>query len=355
MNYLILRNDGIGDLVVTTDSIELIKKNDKNAKITLICSGRNYQYAKILKREKHIHNLINLDKVIGIKSFFLLIKKLRKIDFFQAYILKVDNKNLFISLLSRSKYINTLLPNKLSKLNNILIYKYPLLISKFLFYKYEIINTTKIKSSNTKTMMGSHISNLISNSLKTKNKGLNYIIPKSIDISQIKNKFNFLDKNRKKIILMHIDEKWLHLDESINHIISLIDTLKSKRIGNCLLVITNGVIFTKLNKLLIKHFSNDKATNGNDLSTDFDIKKNIYFLKKTNIEELMYLSKCSSLIIHMHGALTHISSIYKTPIIDIIPNNSKKYFYKWRPNFKNYIQIETKEMSKIKKLITNLI
>ena len=67
---------------------------------------------------------------------------------------------------------------------------------------------------------------------------------------------------------------------------------------------------------------------------DFNNKKYLFF-EKTNIEELMCLSKISSLIIHMHGALTHISSIYQTPIIDIIPNNSKEYFNKWRPNFKN--------------------
>ncbi len=355
MNYLIFRNDGIGDLIVSTDAIQRIRKNDKNAKITLICSRRNYQYAKILKREKYIHDLINLDKIDSIKSFFLLIKKLRKIGFFQAYILKVDSKNLLISLLSRTKYINTLLPNKLSKFNNRLTYKYPLLISRYLFYKYEIINTTKIKSSDTKTMMGSHISNLISNSLKSKNKSLNYIIPKSVNLSHIKNKFSFLNINTKKIILIHIDEKWHDHEGSMNHLISIIDILKNKSIGNYLLIITNGVLFTRINKSLIKYFSNDKTTNADNFSTDFDNKKNIYFLKKTNIEELMYLSKCSSLIIHMHGALTHISSIYQTPIIDIIPNNSKEYFNKWRPNFKKYIQIEIKEIGKIKKLISNLI
>ena len=40
--------------------------------------------------------------------------------------------------------------------------------------------------------MGSHISYKLIH-FKTKNKGLNYIIPKSIDISQIKNKFKFIN------------------------------------------------------------------------------------------------------------------------------------------------------------------
>ena len=84
MNYLIFRNDGIGDLIVSTDSIQRIRTNDKNAKITLICSRRNYQYAKILKREKYIHDLINLDKIDSIKSFFFTDKKITKNWFFPS-------------------------------------------------------------------------------------------------------------------------------------------------------------------------------------------------------------------------------------------------------------------------------
>ena len=57
------------------------------------------------------------------------------------------------------------------------------------------------------------------------------------------------------------------------------------------------------------------------------------------------------LIFHMHGSITHIASILKTPIIDIIRNNSYKYFYKWRPNFKEYRQVEIRNFSNPNKYI----
>ena len=128
-------------------------------------------------------------------------------------------------------------------------------------------------------MMGSHISNLISKSLKSKNKSLNYIIPKSVNISQIKNKFSFLNINTKKIILIHIDEKWHDHEGNVSHLISIINILKNKSVGNYLLVITNGVLFTRINKSLIQYFSNDKTTNADNFSTDFNNKKYLFFEK----------------------------------------------------------------------------
>ena len=37
MNYLVFRNDGIGDLIVSTCGINQLRNVDKKADITLIC------------------------------------------------------------------------------------------------------------------------------------------------------------------------------------------------------------------------------------------------------------------------------------------------------------------------------
>ena len=60
MKYILFRDDGIGDLIVSTMAINLIKKNDKYAKLLLVCSKRNYQYANILKEGLEINEYINL-------------------------------------------------------------------------------------------------------------------------------------------------------------------------------------------------------------------------------------------------------------------------------------------------------
>ena len=62
MNYLIFRNDGIGDLIVSSEGIKKIHKSDEDAHITLICSDRNIEYAKILKKDGYIDQLYNLDR-----------------------------------------------------------------------------------------------------------------------------------------------------------------------------------------------------------------------------------------------------------------------------------------------------
>ena len=48
MNILIFRDDGIGDLIVTTSLIEKIILLNNKIKITLVVSDRNIGYAAIL-------------------------------------------------------------------------------------------------------------------------------------------------------------------------------------------------------------------------------------------------------------------------------------------------------------------
>ena len=67
--------------------------------------------------------------------------------------------------------------------------------------------------------------------------------------------------------------------------------------------------------------------------------------------ELIGIASNVGLIFHIHGSLTHISSILKVPIVDVIRNHSSKYFYKWRPNFNEYTQIEIKNLKNPQKYI----
>ena len=105
MNYLIFRNDGIGDLIVSTCGINQLRKVDKKAYITLICSNRNKEYAKILKKDGHIDRLYNLDEVHKHIQLFKFISNLRKIYFEHTFILKSDWKNLIISFFCKKLMI----------------------------------------------------------------------------------------------------------------------------------------------------------------------------------------------------------------------------------------------------------
>ena len=169
MNYLIFRNDGIGDLIVSTDGIKKIYKSDASAHITLICSDRNIEYAKILKKDGYIDQLYNLDRYKTYRDYITIISILRKLKLNHVFILKSDWKNLIISLLCKSINVHAIIPNKISRITNRTIYKYPLFISKRLLKSTEIINTIELHAHDNKTRMGNHYSKLFNKALNLKN------------------------------------------------------------------------------------------------------------------------------------------------------------------------------------------
>ena len=156
MNYLIFRNDGIGDLIVSSEGIKKIHKSDEDAHITLICSDRNIEYAKILKKDGYIDQLYNLDRYKTYRDNIKIISILRKLKLNHVFILKSDWKNLIISLLCKSINIHAVIPNKISRITNRIIYKYPLFISKRLLKSIEIINTIELNAHDNKTRIGNH-------------------------------------------------------------------------------------------------------------------------------------------------------------------------------------------------------
>ena len=350
MNYLILRNDGIGDLIVSTCGIGQLRTIDKKAHITLICSDRNKEYAKILKKDGHIDRLYNLDDINSLSQTLKFISILRKISFEHIFILKSDWKNLTISLFCKSKNIHAINPTKISKMSNKTIYKYPLFLSNKIFKSTEIINSINIQGVDIKTKMGTHYRELFNKALNIKKTKLVYIKPNSVNNfeSKIKKIFTPLKIKKQSTVLFHIDEKWSDINVSKNFIINLLEKITANRKIN--LIVTNGKYSTDLNSEIWNFYKLKKINNKNNIYKSQKNKK-IYFIKKSNIAELIGIASNASLIFHIHGSLTHISSILQVPIVDVIRNQSSKYFYKWRPNFNEYTQIEIKNLKNPQKYI----
>ena len=350
MNYLVIRNDGIGDLIVSTCGINQLRKIDKNANITLICSNRNKEYAKILKKDGHIDRLYNFDDIHNFSSTLKFVSILRKIYFEHIFILKSDWKNLTISLFCKSKNIHAINPTKISKMSNKIIYKYPLFISNKIFKSTEIINSIDVQGVDTKIKMGTHYRELFNKALNTKKNKLEYIKPNSVNKfeSQIKKIFTSLKIKKHSTVLFHLDEKWSDINISKNFIINLLEGITENR--KIYLIVTNGKYKTELNSEIWNFYKLKKINNKNNIYKSQKNKK-IYFIKKSNIAELIGIASNTSLIFHIHGSLTHISSILQVPIVDVIRNQSSKYFYKWRPNFNEYTQIEIKNLKNPQKYI----
>jgi len=350
MNYLIFRNDGIGDLIVSTCGIGQLRTIDKKAHIILICSDRNKEYAKILKKDGHIDRLYNLDDINSLSQTLKFISILRKISFEHIFILKSDWKNLTISLFCKSKNIHAINPTKISKMSNKIIYKYPLFLSNKIFKSTEIINSINIHGVDIRTRMGTHYRDLFNKALNIKKTKLVYIKPNSVNNfeSKIKKIFTPLKIKKQSTVLFHIDEKWSDINVSKNFIINLLEEITANRKIN--LIVTNGKYSTALNSEIWNFYKLKKINNKNNIYKSQKNEK-IYFIKKSNIAELIGIASNTSLIFHIHGSLTHISSILKVPIVDVIRNQSSKYFYKWRPNFNEYTQIEIKNLKNPQKYI----
>ena len=78
MNYLIFRNDRVGDLILSSILLKSIKRSDSNNKIYVICSNANFDLAK---------NLSFIDDAFVLKKGFL--NKLKLI--IKIYTLKIEN------------------------------------------------------------------------------------------------------------------------------------------------------------------------------------------------------------------------------------------------------------------------
>ena len=356
MNYLIFRNDGIGDLIVSTCGINQLRKKDNKSNIILICSNRNIEYAKILKNDGHIDQLYNLDNYETFSETLCIISVLRKITFDHVFILKSDWKNLVISFFCKSKNIHAINPNKVSKLSKDIKYKYPLFLSNKIFKSIEIINSIELNTSDVKTKMGTHYRELFNKALNIKKTKLEYIKPDSLTKfeSQIKKNFSSLKIKKQKAVLLHLDEKWNNINISKDFIINLIEAITTKKNKSIKLIVTNGKHSNTINDEIWNYYSIKKFKNKKNIYQS-QRNKQVIFIKKCNISELIGIVSNVSLIFHIHGSITHITSILKTPIVDIIKNHSSKYFYKWRPNFREYAQIEIQNLKSPQKYINKYL
>lgn len=200
--------------------------------------------------------------------------------------------------------------------------------------------------------MGNHYSNLFNKALNLKKSKLEYLKPHSFRHFEIKIKkiFTSLKINKKKVILFHLDEKWDDINSSKDFIIDLFEKITNQKKKSPILIVTNGKYRTSLNKKVWNYYKINKLNNKNNIYISNKNEK-ILFLKNLNISEMIGIVSNVDLIFHMHGSITHIASIQKTPIIDIIRNNSYKYFYKWRPNLKKFRQVEIRNFSNPNKYI----
>ena len=363
MNYLIYRNDGIGDLIVSTPLINFIRKNDKNSYITLICSKRNIELAHLLKSNCLIDDLINIDEYDTYFKKFTFCRIVNSLKIDHIIILKSSNFSLILSKLvkvtsHKNTCISGVVPLNLSK-NGKNRYKPDKLLVNQIFDNYEVVDCRNDYVYSKDIQMLEHYSNLVNQIFKSSSKNeivdIPYFEPKELQVNE---DFIILIKKilcQKKMMLFHFDEKWDATDYSLDEIKSLLNIFIDSFGG--FIFMTHGLIKNKYYDHIINNYElKNYLTPTQDYKIYMSkINENLFSFPNLKLNELMYLISNSDFVIEPHGALTHIASIYDKPVIDLVPKDKINFLSKWKPKSKKMKQIVIDHKDEIIENMNNFI
>lgn len=353
INNIIFRNDGIGDLIVSTPVILSLKKNDASNKIFLICSNRNLLLTQQLKKEGLIDGYyVFSDKNKSIFKIISLLIYIKKLKPKRCFVLRSSNTNYFISILSSVRLIYGIISLKSDKKNNKKITPFSVLVksvngTELIDSRYNYLNSINVH-------MSDHYLNVLR---KSDNFDNNNIIKKYYS-SPIKNENNFLENTIKILgcdyLILHIDEKWLRSRfnnrDYLNYILNI------EKNTNLNILITFGNNIKEYNNYIFNFLKMNKVFNSDNIeiyrSNNY---KNVYLFYSLNIIKLMKLVSNARLVITTEGGLTHISSMYNIPLINIIYIKHKNFLQKWLPKTNKYKQVEMKNLNSINNEINNFL
>lgn len=358
MNYLIFRNDGIGDLILSSPLITAIREFDPKSKIHVISSVRNDNFAKILLKDGFIDeiHLLHTKRDSGKSNYFDLRRKLSKIIYENAFLLKGSTSNLLFTKMLNVRNIFSIVSINKGKIFKDK-YSPPLLLLKMFSIGAEFIDCRNDYKNSNHIHMSTHYLNLMISNYDKKNNSFQnqYYVPKYLHryaesyFKTIYTKYDF-EKN-KRIILFHFDEKWNLYNHSFIEIKNFILNLHN---NGCALIITNGIIENKYESQLKEEFNFQNT----DIDENVHISskhKNILFLDNLNLEKLFSIVKYSNLVITPHGSLTHIASLYDKNLIDLIPSKRINFYSKWQSPNKNSTQFEIKDLKGITEIASKYL
>ena len=354
MKYILFRDDGIGDLIISTPLIKLLKKYDKDAHITLVCGKRNYEYASLYKKEGLLNNILlnsgNFNIFRKIKFLFLI----RSIRPDYTFILNSKNINFLYAKLSGSSKNFGFLTLNTTK-NGKIKYRPIKYLKDYLLDSYVTIDCTDnfvhsidIHWSEYYTKLFKKIFNTVfhSNEVKFSEDDLEYV---KLNIKNDKNKIISVLNNTqidiKNINIIHIDEKWKRSEWSNKDLLNFVLKINTNTSGS--LVITEGILSEEYNKFIFNELAFNKVSYGTYDLNIFQSKKfpNIFLIKPTSMKLITGLISISDLIIAQHGGLTHIASMYNKKIIDLTYKDHGNFLKKWSPKSINSIQLQTEDLS----------
>ena len=345
MKIALIRDDGIGDLIISTPIIENIKNFKPISKIHIYCSNRNVEYSQILKENKIINDYFLIPKSLNLIQKIFLIIKIRKHRYDNIFVLSPRNINYLYSKFSGAITSGIVIIN--TGKNGVDRYRPAKLLINYLLNFNEIIDCRNDFSNSKDVHYSDHYVSLLKKTFPTiKSPTISYFKPKiksSIHTTLRKN--NIFD-----YIIFHLDEKWNRTNwkhEELNELLNAIEHNTSKNI-----IITEGMFKTYFNEY-INIFKFNKI-NDSVLYKSTNLKM-LFLIKDINSNDLFSLISKSKLVIQKHGGLVHMASSFNIPVIDIIYPGTENFLKKWQPKSDKYIQITNNNYSDTSKRILKFL
>jgi ADP-heptose:LPS heptosyltransferase len=331
--FIFFRNDRLGDFLLITNIIKSIKNKYPSSKITVVASKYNYNF---IKKYEIIDDVILYNKSFNFLKKIEIFNKIVKESYYASF--AVDGK-------SFSNLCNIFLKSK-NKFG--LFYKFKFLgipflkpnIFNFLFFDKHETFTSKKYLNKVEHLPSKFIK--LGNYLGLKiNKEEKYFYPPLKKIKKLPKQItNILNK---KFILIHLDEKWLDIND-INE--NLYENLLNFQ--------------KKINKpILITAFKNSF-----DYFVNFKKKinkkknRNIILFEDSSLEMMERVIYNSQFAISCHsGYLVQVSGANNSKIIDIINKKDLIWYSCWVPKntFHKFVfKSNNKEFFELKKILFDI-
>ncbi|PPR47589.1 MAG: hypothetical protein CFH19_00432 [Alphaproteobacteria bacterium MarineAlpha5_Bin9] len=318
------RIDKMGDMILTIPILKGIKKLNPDIKIDVLASSEN---AKILKKVNYVNQVIIIENR---KNFILQNGKLRivrnnKYDFFVN--LSPSILSFFYCFFSGAKIKSTMI--YLSRYSNNRFSKILIkFISKIFCKHIHIVNRKKKldigEDIHQTKMMFKLISKL----------NIDYDQNTNLEINLPKNKLNII--NNKKLITIHVSDRWIKNKYNENDFINLINLLpKEKYIYALTTDKTSRKKFRKIYNLY-KIISNNNFKNLNILKDSITIFDELEF---ENWKKIIY---SSYYIISPEGGCVHLAAACMTPVIILYDSNNlpeaiHNEYHPWKNKYKKIV------------------
>ncbi len=332
MKICLVRNDKMGDMIITLPVVQGLKEVNKDYNIDVVCSKYNQ---KICKNFKSINKIFLLQN-----KFYEILKiilQLRNEDYDYIFTFSPGILSILLSIFSKSKSKSLLIFKSRYK-NNYISKFFDRILGK-IFFNYCIIIDRKLRYSQN---MPIHQTEIMME-LVTKN-GLSLN-----NNAEIKNVFELgkIDLNSKNICLIHLSSKWINKYFSEKNFISLLDNLKNLKIN---IVMTTDVtsknvfyeIFKKYEIITNEEFHNLKSIN------------NVLILDQLSFDNWTSIINSSKYVITPECGCTHIASLSETQLCviydsDNVPDMIAKEYAPWK---KKYTKLFSNNQNLEKKLIS---